>query len=163
MASNNRPVKCALFNPQSVVNKTDEIRELINDQALDILVLCETWLKRNEKGNVTTIRSILPSTHAFYHTPRPRNLKGGGVGIVLSKVFTEVKKIRTETYQTFEHLNIDFNHKRERIKFVVVYRSHTTDGETSHVKFREEIQHLLSTLDGNTRKRYTYVATLTFG
>ena len=154
MASNNRPVKCALLNPQSVVKKTDEIRELINDQSLDILVLCETWLKANEKGNISTIRNILPSTHTFHHTPRSRNIKGGGVGIVLSKVFTEVKKNKTEIYKTFEHLNIDFNHNRERIKFIVVYRPPTIDGATCHVKFREEIQHLLSTLDNNTRKIY---------
>ena len=154
MATITRPVKCALLNPQSVVKKTDEIRELINELSLDILVLCETWLKANEKGNITTIRNILPSTHIFHHTPRSRNIKGGGVGIFLSKVFTEVKKNKTEIYKSFEHLNIDFNHNRERIKFIVVYRPPTIDGVSCLKKFWEEIHLLLSTLDNNTRKIY---------
>ena len=38
-------LKCALVNIQSVDNKTCEIRDYINDNKLDILMLTETWLK----------------------------------------------------------------------------------------------------------------------
>ena len=116
--------------------------------------MCETWLKINDKGNKTTIRKMLPSTHTFHHKPRPReNTHGGGVGIFLSKAFTEVKFSNTEIYKSFEHLNIDFNHNREKMKFIVVYRPPKIVGVTHH-KFREDLQHLLSTLVDNTRKLY---------
>ena len=154
MATNNKPVKCALLNPQSVVNKTEVIRELINEFSLDILVLCETWLKIDEKSNATTIRKMLPNTHIFKHIPRPRNIHGGGVGIFLSKVFTEVKVNNTVTYKTFEHLDIDFNYKREKVKFIVIYRPPKIDGRTDHKQFREDIQQLLNTLVDSTRKIY---------
>ena len=86
MDSNNRLIKCGLQNIQSVGNKTEAIRELINEQSLDILILCETWRKVNDKENKITINKMLPSTHTFHHIPRPRedNRGYGGVGIFLS-------------------------------------------------------------------------------
>ena len=45
---NNANIKCGLVNIQSVRNKTFNIRDLINDECLDILALTETWLRDYE-------------------------------------------------------------------------------------------------------------------
>ena len=114
MATNKKYINCGLLNIQSVGNKTETIRELIKEKSFDIFALCETWLNSDDK---TKIGKMLPSTHTFHHTPRPRqDTKGyGGVGIFLSKCFTHIRKKRTGTFSSFEYLNIDFNHSCEKI------------------------------------------------
>ena len=141
-----------MLNIQSVGNKTEAIREFINELSLDIFVLCETWLTLNEKTNKTIINKMLPSTHSFHHVPRPRkDTRGyGGVGIFLSNAFTFIRKKRTGTYNSFEYLNIDFDHNRKKMKFIVVYRPPSSSQRT----FREEFQGLLNTLLNEPRKVY---------
>ena len=149
MATNNKYINCGLLNIQSVGNKTETIRELIKEKSFDIFALCETWLNSDDK---TKIGKMLPSTHTFHHTPRPRqDTKGyGGVGIFLSKSFTHIRKKRTGTFSSFEYLNIDFNHNCEKIKFIVVYRP----PDFSKATFTEEFQDLLNTLVNEPRKVY---------
>ena len=149
----NRPIRCGLQNLQSVRNKTVAIRELINDRSLDIFVICETWLKMNEKANKSTISEMLPNTHKFFHVPRPKEYTDGraygGVGIFLSKAFTQIKQ-HTGAFGNFEYLNIDFNHKQEKIKFIVIYRP-----PSGVVKdFLDDLQLLMDSLVGETRKIY---------
>ena len=55
-------LKCAL-NIQSVGNKTCEIRDYINDNKLDILMLAETWLNNYDSAK---IREMTPDTHTLY-------------------------------------------------------------------------------------------------
>ncbi|MEL7523945.1 MAG: endonuclease/exonuclease/phosphatase family protein, partial [Cyanobacteria bacterium J06553_1] len=128
------------------------VRELINELSLDIFVLTETWMRLNDKPtNRTIINNMLPSTHSFHHLSRPRgDIGGGGVGIFLSKAFTHISMKRSSTFNTFEYLNIDFNHNREKLKFIVVYRPPST----SRCTFRQEFQDLLDTLVGEQRKTY---------
>ena len=149
----NRPIKCGLQNLQSVCNKTVAIRELINERSLDILVICETWLKINDKANMATISEMLPNTHRFFHVPRPREYADGraygGVGIFLSKAFTQIKQ-HTGAFGNFEYLNIDFNHKQEKIKFIVIYRP--PSGVVND--FLDDLQLLMDSLVGETRKIY---------
>ena len=127
------------------------VRELINEHSMDIFVLTETWLSNNnEETNRTNINNMLPSTHSFHHSPRPRVMRGGGVGIFLSKAFTQIRMKRTSNFQTFEYLNIDFIYKKEKLKFIVVYRPPSS----SHSRFREEFQEVMNTLVGEQRKVY---------
>ena len=44
-------IKCGLINIQSVGNKTIKIRNLINENKLDLLLLTETWLQGNISEN----------------------------------------------------------------------------------------------------------------
>ena len=37
-------LNCAFVNIQSVGNKTIQIREMLNEQSLDVLAISETWL-----------------------------------------------------------------------------------------------------------------------
>ena len=149
MGSNHKFLKCGLLNIQSITNKGDEIRERIDEHSMDILVLCETWLSdSNIEGNLVKIKGMLPTSHTFYHIPRKQK-RGGGVGIFLSKVFTQIRMIKTQMFSTFEYLNINFNTSTEKLKFIVVYRP---DG--SHPTFREEFQTLMDTLVGEKRKTF---------
>ena len=75
-----KSLNSALLNIQSVTSKTLEIRELIAEKSLDILALTETWLSNNDSSKIA---ELVPDTHIFYHIPREK--RGGGVGLCLSK------------------------------------------------------------------------------
>ena len=66
-------LNCALVNIQSVGNKTCEIRDYINDNKLDVLMLTETWLNINDGAK---IREMTPDTHSFLHVPRGDRRRG---------------------------------------------------------------------------------------
>ena len=148
-----RVINCGLLNIQSVKQKTEVVRELIHEFSLDIFVLSETWLYSDDKGNRPIIKKMLPDTHTFHHVPRPQGDSSsayGGVGIFLSKAFTSIRLKKSNTYNSFEYLDIDFNHGRDRLKFIVVYRPPSS----SHRTFREEIQILLNSLVTDPRRVY---------
>ena len=78
-------LRCGLINIQSVGNKTIKIRNLINDENLDVCMLTETWLK-GDIGDSSKIKELTPKTHNFFHTPRSGK-SGGGVGVIVTKSF----------------------------------------------------------------------------
>lgn len=67
MASNVQRVKCGLLNVQSARNKTFEIRDVINNECLDIFAITETWL--TDFDSAVTVE-MTPVTHTFFHNPR---------------------------------------------------------------------------------------------
>ena len=76
------------MNIQSVGNKTCEIRDYINDNKLDILMLAETWLNNYDSAK---IREMTPDMHTLLHVSRG-DRRGGGVGIFISKSFFQNKE-----------------------------------------------------------------------
>ena len=111
-------IKCGLVNIQSVMNKTQEIRDLINENGYDILMLTETWLGECDHAK---INEMTPATHTFFHCHR-ENRRGGGVGIVLSNSFRKVKVHYTERFDTFEHIQVSCEMGNSRYAFIIIYR-----------------------------------------
>ena len=148
MASKNKHYKCGLLNVQSVGNKTIEIRELIEQFKLDIFMITETWLKEGV-GEDSKINEMLPDTHNFFHVPRKIQV-GGGVGIFLSKQFTNIRMVNRRTYESFEHLEINFNCDKQRTTVVVLYRP----PRTSITRFNEEFNDFLNLFNDELRQTY---------
>ena len=120
MATNPRCcLNCALVNIQSVGNKTCEIRDYINENKLDILVLTETWLNNLDRAK---IKEMTPDTHTFLHVPR-EDRRGGGVGIFISNSLTKIKKEKVPKTDSFELMQASCMHNGKRLIFIVVYRS----------------------------------------
>ncbi|XP_068234124.1 uncharacterized protein [Palaemon carinicauda] len=118
MDSSNRRIKCALLNAQSVRNKTTELRELICEQGIDAFAITETWLSATDN---LKINELLPDTHKLFHTPRNFG-QGGGVGIVLSKTFTNSRIRVVGAFVSFEYLALEFKAYNVQFLFLVVYR-----------------------------------------
>ena len=78
--SNGSSLNCALVNIQSVGNKTHELRDYINDNKLDVLMLTETWLHKIETAK---IKEMTPDTHTFLHVPREDGRGGGSWDLYL--------------------------------------------------------------------------------
>lgn len=75
-------MKCGLLYVQSVRNKTFEIRNVINDEDLDIFAITETWLSHIDSA---VINELTPDTHNFFHNPRCGQW-GGRVGLFLTEI-----------------------------------------------------------------------------
>ena len=117
LIKNKHELNISLLNAQSVKNKTNDLRDYITDNEVDIFCITETWLKGKETA---AISELVPETHVFHHFPRAEG-RGGGVGIVLSKFFKGIKSI-CRKYDHFECLQVDFNHKNKQVCIFVIYR-----------------------------------------
>ena len=134
-------VKCGLINIQSVGNKTIKIRNLINEIELDLCLLTETWLQGNISDN-SKIKEMTPCTHDFYHVPRKDKI-GGGVGVLVSKTFTNVSIKNEITFETFEYIYLQLTRNSKVLKIISLYRPPRSNMK----KFIEEFNILVDMVD----------------
>ena len=148
MASETKFFKCGMLNVQSIRNKTTIIRELIREINLDILILTETWLSHGVQDQ-SRINDMLPNTHTFHHKPREEKT-GGGVGVFLSKQFSNIRIMNRIPYDTFEHLEIKFNYGNKVIVMVALYRP----PEANVAQFNEEFNSYLDLCNDELMRTY---------
>lgn len=83
-------IKILYINACSIKNKMDEIELLINEENIDILVVTETWVQKNEEKfyNFSDFDAVYAA----------RIRRGGGLGIFINKKFKfeVIEKIETE-------------------------------------------------------------------
>ena len=70
-------VHLVLMNDQSVRNKTLLINEYIHEDAIDLLAITETWLKRDSDSALIT--ELTPDGYSYINVPRQR---GRGVSLM---------------------------------------------------------------------------------
>ena len=63
--------------------KTDCILDFVTSQDLDIVALCETWLK-GDASDSQCIAEFTPADYPFLHRPCPGR-RGGGVGVLIHR------------------------------------------------------------------------------
>ena len=131
-------LKCALVNIQSVGNKTCEIRDYINDNKLDILMLAETWLNNYDSAK---IREMTPDTHTLLHVSRG-DRRGGEVGIFISKSFSKIRKEKVPKTDNFELMHASCIYGGKKLVFIIVYRSPSSDEVLFHDDFRLYLESL---------------------
>ena len=66
------------LNIRGLLNKQDQKKDLLNKSKSDIVLLCETWLRKDTDSLVNI------TSHKFYSNYRIDRL-GGGVGILVNK------------------------------------------------------------------------------
>ena len=132
-----RNLACALlFNPRSVNNKVDLVKDLVVSQDSDIAFLVESWLFPSQDFidkyatqvlPVSTgrdnhiIKSLIPRGYKLLHIPRV-DRTGGGVAI-LHKSSVKISPQPSSTTQTsFEYMEVISKFNSEHIRFVLVYR-----------------------------------------
>ena len=71
-------VAFGMLNARSVRNKTSEVLEFMDDNHLDILGICETWLNDDDSA---VIGELPQNRYKLEHVPRPTR-RGGGVGLL---------------------------------------------------------------------------------
>lgn len=136
---NNVSIKCALVNIQSVRNKTFNLRDLIDDERLDILAITETWFSDSD---LAVISEMTPDTHMLLHTTR-QNARGGGVGVFISKAFKKIRKCTLDRQESYEVLQVECEVNGNRITLIILYRP----PYSSMSSFIEELKTYLDSID----------------
>ena len=128
------------LNIRGLFGKLSNLKDLVNrvshGKKIDIMLLCETWQKKN---------SPIISIPGYSYVYKSRKHKmGGGVGIFISERirFTEVKL--NVNYECIEYvvINITLKNKNKSITVGSLYRPPNTNDS----KFVEEYKSLLSNL-----------------
>ena len=105
------------INTQSSRNKTLAIADHIIEHNIDVMAICETWLK--SKGDTNVIKDMLPNGYSIEHTRRPTG-KGGGVAIIYRSSL-QLRKETTDTLRSLEHVACRLKTPELSVREVVVY------------------------------------------
>jgi len=135
-------LRCALINARSVCNKATEINDYITENNLDALFITETWLKGNGKDNVI-LAELLPPNFAILHNSRKQG-RGGGVAVIHRKDIS-VKFVKSEQFDSFEHILTKFVTSSVTYHIITIYRPPPNQkNQLSSSSFLEEFADLLS-------------------
>ena len=104
------------LNIRGLLNKQDQIKDLINKTKTDIVLLCETWLRKDTDPLVNI------NSHKLYSNYRIDRL-GGGVGILVNRSLRSRlrNELRVET-EVLEHTIVELKTDTKNILLVSGYR-----------------------------------------
>jgi len=127
------------LNAQSVKNKSLSISDLVITNDIDILLVTETWLGTDIDRAV--ISELTPKGYTFQHAPRPRQKRGGGIGI-LHKSALKISVQETSALSNFTHFELMdclINLNNQSIRLSIIYRPppSTQNGFKNSVFFQE--------------------------
>ena len=126
-----KPLAFALFNAQSVRNKTLQVKDLIVDHDIDVLALTETWLSADDRDDMT-IRDIYPTGYEFHSAPR--GSRGGGLAFVYKNTLRLCKKSFVNTkFKSFEYSDMLMRHSATSLRLFTVYRPRPTKTNKSSI------------------------------
>ena len=112
-------MNCILWNAQSLNNKIDGFIQTLEDNDINIGLICETWFK-SRKNHITSLlnESGFKTSH-FNRT----DIKGGGVGII-SKSCYQTKFEKCCYYSSFECVlqTLKLGSNMGNITLIVIYR-----------------------------------------
>ena len=112
----------ALFNARFVdtPEKRCEISSYINDNAIDLMFLTETWLRSH--GDKAKIADLVPSGYAVKSFPRP--FRGGGIAVIFRTSLSSHLTVKADFSftHTFELVQISVTLQQRILLFFCVYR-----------------------------------------
>ena len=116
----------AVWNAQSMKNKTTDICDFVESEKLDVFALTEAWLKGDARDDhaIADVLNTLPG-YKLHCLPRLGNYGkkgGGGICVILRDGFeTREKQL---DFQSFEGLELSVSApKHDPLKLVTIYRS----------------------------------------
>ena len=124
------------LNIRGLLNKQDQLKNLINDTEVDVLLLCETWLTQIKESHINITTHKLTSKHRSDRI-------GGGVGILVHKDLRSRARpdlqINTEI---LEHVIVELKTDKRNILLVSGYRPPNTNTKKFLVEYKNLIKHL---------------------
>ena len=120
-ASTDLKLQVCLLNAQSVKarDKALRINDHIFENAYDVFVLTETWLRPGCKDSVS-VGDLAPPGYSVLHEPRSTG-RGGGVGIIIRDTVKATKE-PSRVYETFEYMHVKATTSSFTYRFITVYR-----------------------------------------
>lgn len=111
-----RSIHMALINTRSLTNKTFILNDYFMTNALDFLLLTETWLK---PGDDSAFSELLPPGCSFYNSPRVSG-RGGGLATLFKNEY-RCRLLPALVYNSFE-LQLFVADLDYPVLFAVIYR-----------------------------------------
>jgi exonuclease III len=109
-----------LINTGSVVNKLETFTTIFGDHSPDVVALTETWLTHESGDQI--LSSMVPSGFSFIQVPRPSSRRGGGVGVVFKSTISATLVADSQTFDSFEHMDVRLKFGTRTLRLLVVYR-----------------------------------------
>ena len=132
------------WNVKSIVNKVDEVTQILSDENIDIALIQETWL--SSENNVTTAKI---KTAGFDVRHIFREKRGAGVAVLFRNSLnpsTSKCSISNSNYVSFQHQCMVFNFN-PKVHIINIYRHQ----EISIEIFVVELENLL-----NAHSKYSH-------
>ena len=150
VTQNRSNMNLMIFNARSCRTISFELRDIIVEKSIDILMLTETWLY--EKGDEVLIQEMTPLGYKFHSFPRTTGKKGGGIGIVCKNAISEKTNFFQLSFSSFEAVEARiFNHSTS-ISIICIYRPPPSKNNNLKAEtFRDEFNDLLSSFN-NVRR-----------
>ena len=130
-------LSCTYFNVRSIVNKLQELHQLLYSNTFDIIFITESWLHDE-------VTDGLLNPHSCYAILRKdRKLcRGGGVCIFIKKSFNHIPVIFDSKYDELEIIGFDLFTGIYSVRYFAVYRRPTFD--SAAVSYMTELLDCLS-------------------
>ena len=126
-------ISFALLNCHSLNNKSPIISELLLDNHIDLLLLCETW---QQPQDFYALNQAIPSHYTYIANPRLFG-RGGGVAVLHKKSLSITQlHLNLPTFSSFEYLAFSLPNS---VTSILIYRP-----PTSHPSFLSELSELLT-------------------
>ena len=106
------------FNSRSLCNKTFGVTEFLKETSCNICFITEAWLKLKD---TRTLSEIKDGGYKVKFQPR-KGKRGGGV-CVLYKDFIDLDKCKTNSYKSFEVMEVTIKGINELVRVSTMYRT----------------------------------------
>jgi len=166
IASNPGPsaVRFGVLNAGCAVRKGALIEDFIHDNHLDVLAVCESWIREDAPDAIKN--DIAPSGYSVLHVHRPRentveciNKRGSGLALIYSNDLS-ARPLKTKFLSTsFEFQLIGLQVGKVLVKVANIYRppsrktSKTAVSQSSKTVFLEEFTDLISMIGPGINER----------
>ena len=138
-------------NTQSSRNKAEQIKDIIEDNDLDIFCLTETWLSHN--GDDDKIANMTPYGYKTKSFPR-EGRRGGGIAVIYRDIFNPYIRFNSQPafeHSTFEAAEMAIDYKGTCKKFLIIYRPPISSNEAT---FLREFSNFITSFSIQGASRY---------
>ena len=113
-----KTIRLATFNVRSIINKTTQVLEHLNDEDCDICLVQETFLKEAEKAKLQQIRD-----YGWNILSNPRKHRsGGGIAVLYRKELILKSNDKVLKPKTFQVMEVILKTTSCLIRLVNIYR-----------------------------------------
>ena len=124
------------LNIRGLLNKQDQLKNLVKDTEVDVTLLCETWLTQIKESQINK------TTHKLISKHRSDRI-GGGVGILVHKDLRSRARpdLQIDT-EILKHVVVELKTDKRNILLVSGYRPPNTNVRKFLVEYKNLIKHL---------------------
>ncbi len=137
--------KIGVWNAQSVRQKENSVKQHILDNDLDIMIILESWLYKDELPSTRDVLPIIDS-YKLHQLPQPdRKSSAGGGMLCIYKESISLNQLPTIKMKVLELMDLKLESKDRVIRIIPVYRPPRSESRKYPVTdFYDDMEKLVS-------------------